>query len=191
MLECSHKCYRNKTSGCNVPLYRKYEMSMAARLPQQKMQGLHASVVVCLCYPIDTMFAANASTPLPAFSGLAWEEGAAETWQECVYVLEPGPRCCGLLCSVQVQLGDAESVVPLKSGSMYSQQKVSCLTLRSELCAPRGCQMPTFLRNSHPTLKNSILSEKVQLSPEGNKLRCVTSKPVSGHSHSNIVITPI
>lgn len=63
--------------------------------------------------------------------------------------------------------------------------------LRSELGAPQGCQMPTFLQNSHPALKNSILSEKVQPSPEGNKLRYMISKPVSGHSHSNTMITPI
>lgn len=76
----------------------------------------------------------------------------------CAHMLEPGPRCSGILCLVQVQLGGAE---PLKSATMmYCQQNNSCLMLRSELCAPRGCQMPTFLHNSHPTLKNSILSEK-------------------------------
>ena len=109
-----------------------------------------------------------------------------------VYMLEPGLHCCGLLCSVQVQFGSAKPVLPSKSGSMlYYQQKDSCLMLRSEPDAPRGSQMPTFLHNSHSTFKNSILSEKVQPYPKGNKLRCIISKPVSGHSHSNIMITPI
>lgn len=120
MLECPHICYRNKTSGSSVQLYRKYEMSTAARLPQEKMQRLYTSLVVCLCYPTDAAFAANTSTPLPAFSGLAWEKGAAKIFAQSlgVHTLEPGLCCCGLLCSVQVQLGGAEPVVPSNSGSM-------------------------------------------------------------------------
>lgn len=189
-------CSRNRTSGCTT-LQKVWVVHSRQASPRGNGE---TSAVVRLCHPTHTMFAANATTPLPTFSGPAREEGPAQPWQKgrlhklwvCTHgsqILAAVGSCARYRCSLAVpNLRCPQSlnnvVLPAKEFLPDAEVRTVCSMRLPD--AHIFTQLP-----SHHEEFDFKWKREVQLSPEGNKLRCIISEPISGNSHSNIVITLI